>query len=64
MKTTYETIPTYRGHEIRKQNGKFWLYLSKEYGEKYEWVTDYAYAKHFNLRTAQKHIERLKKIGG
>ena len=63
METTYEIIPTHRGYEIRKPNGKFWLYVSKVYGGKYEWVTDYIYAKHFSLKTAEKHVKRLKEIG-
>ena len=63
METIYEIIPTHRGYEIRKPNGKFWLYVSKVYGGKYEWVTDYTYAKRFSLKTAKKHIERLKEIG-
>ncbi len=62
MGLIYELIPTYRGYEIRKLNGKFWLYISKIYNGKYEWVTDYTYAKHFSLKTAQKHIEILKKM--
>ena len=64
MKITCEIIPTHRGYEIRKQNGKFWLYVSKVYGGKYDWVTDYTYAKHFSLKTAEKHVKRLKEIGG
>lgn len=56
----YELIPTFRGYEIRKLDGKFYLYVSKVYNGKYTWVRDYTYAKHFSLKTAQKHVERLK----
>lgn len=56
----YEMIPTFRGYEIRKPNGKFWLYVSKVYNGEYEWVSDYTYAKHFSLNTTKKHIKKLK----
>ena len=56
----YEMLHTYKGYEIRKPNGKFWLYVYKVYNGKYEWVSDYLYAKHFSLKTAQKHIKKLK----
>lgn len=56
----YEILETHQGYEIRKPNGKFWLYLFKVYNGKYEWVTDYTHAKHFSLKTAQRHVEILK----
>lgn len=55
----YEIIPTHQGYEIRKPNGKFWLYISKVYNGEYTWVTDYTYAKNFGLKTAQKHVKTL-----
>lgn len=58
----YELIPTFRGYEIRKPDGKFYLYVSKVCNGKYTWVSDYTYAKHFSLKVAQKHIDILKSI--
>jgi len=55
----YELVPTHKGYEIRKPNGKFYLYVSKVYDGKYEWVSDYTYAKHFSLKTAKKHLKIL-----
>lgn len=56
----YEILETHQGCEIRKPNGKFWLYVSKVYNGSYTWVTDYTYAKHFSKKTAKKHVEILK----
>ena len=59
----YEIIGTYMGCIIRQPYGKFWLYLSNVYKGKYKWVTDHSSAKHFSLKTAQKHIEILNNKG-
>lgn len=55
----YEFYKTFKGYEIRKHNGKYWVYLSKVYKGQYTWVRDYTYAKHFSVKTAKKHIRIL-----
>ena len=56
----YELIQTHKGYTIRKPQGKFYLYVSKEHKNEYTWVTDHTYAKKFKLETALRHIEILK----
>lgn len=55
----YEIIPTFRGYKIRKPHGKHYLYVSKVYKGKYNFVTDHAHAKTFNIKTAKKHLKIL-----
>jgi hypothetical protein len=38
------------------------VYLCRVYGGKYEWVTDYMYSKRFCRKTAEKHLEILRRI--
>ncbi len=58
---TYELVSTFQGYKIRKLYGKFWLYVSKVYNGEYTWTTDYTYAKPFALKTAKRHIEKLRR---
>ena len=58
----YELVKTFMGYEIRKPDGKFFLYVKKVYKGKYTWCSDYTYAKKFSLKIAKKHIERFKEL--
>ena len=50
----YELIPCSNGYEIRKRDGKVWLYLIKVYNGEYTWGRDYTYAKPYKtFRAAQ-----------
>ena len=55
----YKLDKTYRGFQIVKNDGKCNWYLKNVYNGKYYWVRDYLYGKHYSLRVARQHINKL-----
>lgn len=60
MNRGYEIVKTWRGCELRRKNqyGKY-EYLYKVYKGRYEWISDYTYAKQMSEATCRKHIQAL-----
>lgn len=54
-----EIYKTHKGWNIRKREGKRWMYVAGTNKGKYSFVTDYTYAKTFSEDTARKHMETL-----
>lgn len=52
-----ELIKVYDGYTVKVNN----LYINGSYGDKYFFTTDYTYAKHYSLKTATKHLNRIKR---
>jgi len=50
----YELLPRSDGYEIRKRDGRKWVYLIKVYNGEYTWGYDYTYSKIYKtFRAAQ-----------
>lgn len=52
----YEAFKLANGYEIKKKDGKRWLYLSSVYLGVKNWVTDYLYSKKYKTFKAAANI--------
>ena len=57
----FEISKEEKGYIIGKPDGDFHVYVSKVYSGKYTWTRDYLHAKHFSEKTAEKHLEVLRR---